>query len=301
VRRRQTIAIVGVGAIGGAVSADKDDLGRHEVLQCSRTPFKGLSVRHPAGSSEIALSAVTEPEGVGAVDWVLLATKAHQSEAAQPWLEALCDSDTTVAVLQNGIDHVERIAPLLARPASVLPVVVQLPAERTAPGVIEQERDGLLLVPDDDKGRAFAGLFDAARTEVRPTPRFRTQAWWKLVSNASLGGVCALAMRENGAALEPALRDLVLALMREVVEVGRAEGVDLPDDCPEKAFAAMLRGAPQHWSSIAVDRRDGRPMEWEVRNAVVGRLARRHGIATPLNDAITATLRAADRGNAAPK
>lgn len=36
-------------------------------------------------------------------------------------------------------------------------------------------------------------------------------------------------------------------------------------------------------------------MEWEVRNAVVGRLARRHGIATPLNDALTALLQSADR------
>ena len=42
--------------------------------------------------------------------------------------------------------------------------------------------------------------------------------------------------------------------------------------------------------------REGRPLEWDVRNAVVGRLARRHGIATPLNDALTAMLSAADRG-----
>jgi 2-dehydropantoate 2-reductase len=35
-------------------------------------------------------------------------------------------------------------------------------------------------------------------------------------------------------------------------------------------------------------------MEWEARNAVVGRLGRRHGIATPLNDAITTLLRLAD-------
>jgi 2-dehydropantoate 2-reductase len=291
---RQRIAIVGVGAIGGASAADLADLERHDLLLCSRAPFERLRVRRPVGTSLVAISATTQPSKLEPVDWVLLATKAHQSDAVGPWLAALCDPKTTVAVLQNGIDHVDRIAPLLSAGAKVLPVVIQLPAEKKAPGEIEQGPDGMLLVPDDAMGRGLAALFEGARTEVKPTPRFHTQAWWKLLSNASVGGVCALAVRENGATEEPALRDLVLALMREVVQVGRAEGADLPDDAPEKAYSAMLRGAPGHWSSIAVDRREGRSMEWRVRNAVVGRLGRKHGIATPLNDAITAMLRAAD-------
>ena len=82
--------------------------------------------------------------------------------------------------------------------------------------------------------------------------------------------------------------------MREIVEVGRAEGARLPDDAPEKVLKRILAAAPDHWSSISVDRREGRPMEWEVRNAVVGRLGRRHGIDTPLNDAIVALLKLAD-------
>ena len=70
------------------------------------------------------------------------------------------------------------------------------------------------------------------------------------------------------------------------------------DDAPDKVLAMILGAAPDHWSSITVDRREGLPMEWEVRNAVVGRLGRRYGIPTPLNDAITALLRAADVGAA---
>ena len=46
-----------------------------------------------------------------------------------------------------------------------------------------------------------------------------------------------------------------------------------------------------HASSIVVDRRNGNPTEWEVRNAAVGRIGRRHGIATPLNDLITTLIR----------
>ena len=106
--------------------------------------------------------------------------------------------------------------------------------------------------------------------------------------------LCALTLRENGVAARSPVRELVLDLMREVAAVGRAEGAALPDDAPEKALAMMLGAASDHWTSIAVDRREGQPMEWRVRNEVVVRLARVHGIATPLNDAITALLCAAD-------
>lgn len=293
--QRANIAVVGIGAIGGSVAADLADLGRHDLQLCVRTPIDELRVRHPQGESEVHGGFRCDPREAKPAKWVLLATKAHQSAAAQPWLTALCEPGTVVAVLQNGVDHVERIAKWVPEGTEVLPVVIQLPAEKTAPGVIAQARDGLLLVPGDETGRRFSAIFDGARTSVRATDDFLTQAFWKLLSNAALGGVCALTVRENGVAADPRVRELVMTLMREVVEVGRAEGAQLPDDAPEKAIDLMLRAAGNHWSSITVDRREGRPMEWEVRNEVVGRLGRKHGIATPMNDAITTLLRAADK------
>ena len=293
----ERIAVVGVGAIGGAVAADLADLGGHEVLVCARTPFDRLRVEHPAGTSEPEARVLTGPEDAEPCSWVLLATKAYQSAEARPWLDALCGPGARVAVLQNGVDHVERIAPLAPGVERVLPVVVQLPAEKTGPGQVKQLNPGVLIVPEDEDGRAFARLFDGGRTRIKPSADFAAQAWWKLLMNAALGGVCALAIRENGAAEEPALRELTLAIMREILPVARAEGAEVPDDAPEKALRMVLGAAGSHWSSITVDRREGRPMEWEVRNAVVGRVARRHGIATPLNDAITALLASADGGH----
>lgn len=293
---KQKIAVVGVGAIGGVVAADLSDLGRHAIQLCARTPFDRLVVEHPDGRSEVRDGLCFRPDDAAVSDWVLLATKAHQSPAAKPWLEALCGPDTVVAVLQNGVDHVARITPLVRPGVAVLPVVVQLPAEKTVAGHVAQSRHGLLFVPDDATGRDFASLFDGARTSVRPTADFTSQAWWKLISNAALGGVCALAMRESAIARDPDVRELVIRLMDEIVAVGRAEGAKLPDDAPDKVLERVLEAAADHMSSISVDRRAGRAMEWEVRNAVVGRLGRLHGIPTPWNDAVTVMLRAADEG-----
>jgi 2-dehydropantoate 2-reductase len=291
------IVVLGVGAIGGVVAADLLDLGRADVRLVARTPFSELVLDRPEGTSRHRIPAVGSPadlSGDTPTDWVLLATKAHQSPEARPWLDRLVGTRTRVAVLQNGIDQVERISALAPAAQAVVPVVVQLPAERRGPGHIWQQRAGILMVPDDEDGRDFASLFADARTRVLPRRDFHTQAWWKLIMNAGSGAVCALVVRDNRAEHDPEIRALVLALMREAASVGRAEGAELPDDAPEKALDLALSGAPGHWTSIAVDRREGRPMEWEARNAVIGRLGRRHGIPTPLSDMMTALLRVAD-------
>jgi 2-dehydropantoate 2-reductase len=50
-------------------------------------------------------------------------------------------------------------------------------------------------------------------------------------------------------------------------------------------------------NSLHADREAGRPMEWDARNGVVSRLGRRHGIATPVSDAVTGLLAAIDAAN----
>ena len=70
---------------------------------CTRTPFDALEVTHPAGTSRISSASLRVPRDGHPTDWVLLATKAHQSEAAGPWLAALCGPETKLAVLQNGV------------------------------------------------------------------------------------------------------------------------------------------------------------------------------------------------------
>lgn len=157
-----------------------------------------------------------------------------------------------------------------------------------------QTRAGTLLTPASNAGHEFVALFEGGNTRVEAREDFLSQSWWKLLSNAAIGGICALALRPNRSVAEPAARELALRLMREIVAVGRAEGADLPDDAPEKVLSGMLSVAPDHWSSISVDRREGRAMEWQVRNGVVGKLGRRHGIGTPLNDALVALLETAD-------
>jgi 2-dehydropantoate 2-reductase len=288
------VAVVGVGAIGATVAAAVQEAGEHELVLCARRPLERVVVERPEGG-EVVLAApvMTEPERVDAADWVLLAVKAHQTEGAAGWLRALCRADTTVAVLQNGIDHVERVAPLAGQ-AEVLPTVNWCPVEPVEPGRVRQRGPLRLAVPDGPAGQSFVALMgDGA--EVAVGGDFAREAWRKLCANA-VSGVMALAGRPAEIWGLDDVRAVATTLAYECAAVARAEGAPLSDEDAEQVIAWIGDLPPDAGSSILTDRLAGRALEWEARNAVIGRLGRRHGIATPVSDTVAALLHAASDG-----
>jgi 2-dehydropantoate 2-reductase len=276
-----SVAVVGVGAIGGVCAANLVDAG-HDVVCCVRTRFDELVLESGDQVRRFAPRVELDPAGVAPVRWVLIATKAHQTEAAAGWFARLVGAGTQVAVLQNGVEHVERLARWID-PARVVPVVIACPSTAVAPGHVVQRRAARLTVPDDVGGRGFAALFGGTAVAVEPTDDWPTAAWRKLCLNVTGGALAALAGAPLSEVRHPRLRDLALALAHECAWVARAEGADVParfaDEVAEQTIAAPLGGTP----STLTDRLRGRPLEVDARNGTVVRLGARHRIAVPAN------------------
>lgn len=288
----ESIAVVGAGAVGGALAAALGDAGR-EVTLCDVVSFDSLTRQLDGQTTQYHHRLVTSPEGLAPVDWVLLCTKEYQICAAGDWLESLIGPKTVVGVMQNGVNHEERVSAYVDS-SHVVPAIMLLPVEAISPGTIVQDRAGTIQVPDTPAGQAFAKLFpDDGAIVVDTVSDFVSAAWSKLAFNAVAGGIGALALGPLALLSEAPAARLAGGLLEEVVTVGTAEGAVFPDDFVERTLA-MCATVPEHWESIAVDRRAGRRMEWQARNAVVGKTARLHGIETPLNDAISALLELID-------
>jgi 2-dehydropantoate 2-reductase len=291
------VAVVGVGAIGAAIAAAVDRDGGQQLVLCARRALDEVVVELPDGSA-VAVHApvLTDPADLdGRADWVLLAVKAHQTAGAAGWLSALCGPGSTVAVLQNGIDHVERVGPLVGD-AEVLPVVNWCPVEPVAPGRVRQ-RDALrLAVPAGAAGEGLAALL-GAHADVTVGGAFELEAWRKLCANA-VSGVLALAGRPAEILALDDVRDVARALAHECAAVARAEGVELTDRDADDVVTWLEALPKDAGSSILTDRLAGRELEWEARNGVIGRLGRRHGVPTPVSDTVSALLHAASDGSA---
>ena len=136
---------------------------------------------------------------------------------------------TRVAVLQNGVDHVARVAPF-AGAATVLPVIVYYNGERLGADHVKLRRgaDPDVIVADDDAGRAFTQLFEGTPLRVKLGKDFATLAWRKLLLNAVASPVTALTLQRQAVLRRPDIKELCLAVLEEAIAVGRAEGASSP-------------------------------------------------------------------------
>ena len=285
------VAVVGVGAVGGTVAAHLSATGRDDVLLCVRTPFDALVVEGPGGILRATPRILTTPDAASPVPWVLLATKAHQTAGAADWLRALATSQTIVAILQNGVEHEERVAPY-ANGATLLPVIVECPAVRVAPGRVVQRAPAQLIVPATAAGRHFAQLFAGTDIGVTVTRDFVTAAWRKLCLNVAGGAITALTDRPLGVMRRPDVAQVARDLIHECLMVGRAEGAALDEGLVEEIVTSMVLAPAEVGTSMLTDRRAGQLLEADARNGAVARIGARHGIETPLNRAVTALLNA---------
>jgi 2-dehydropantoate 2-reductase len=285
------ITIIGPGAIGGTIGAWLAQDPRHRITLAARTRLDGLQVQTPHGVISAQPLVLTEPAQATPVDWVLIATKAYDVVGASRWLECLCRPDTLVAVLQNGIEHIERFAPYLPG-ERIVPVMVDCPAERLGPGCIRQRGPARLVVPRGRSGEAFVNLFAHTPIEVSASADFRTEIWKKLCFN-SAGALSAILLKGAVISRHEALAQLMRGVVRECLAVGRAEGARLDDSLVENVVSGYQAAPPDSVNSMHADRIAGRPMEIDARNGVIVRLGLKHGIPTPLNALLADLLEAA--------
>ncbi|WBY09376.1 2-dehydropantoate 2-reductase [Sphingomonas sp. 7/4-4] len=281
------IAVIGAGAIGGTLAAWLAQ--GHDVTVCARTPFADLEIESPAGTIRATPRILTDPAEATPVDWVLTTTKTYDCAAAAAWLPGLMAPGTRLAVIQNGVEQRERFP--MVPSEHIVPVIIDLPAERTAPGRIVQRREGTILVPDGDAGEAFTALFAETVIETATTPDFITAAWRKLAINCS-GIVSAITRRAAEVANDEGVAEVMRGLVRECIAVGRAEGATLPDQLADQVVEWTRKAHPDSVNSLHADFVAGRPMELDARNGVIVRLGEKHGIPTPLNKALAALVEA---------
>ncbi|MBN1611526.1 MAG: 2-dehydropantoate 2-reductase [Polyangiaceae bacterium] len=285
------IAIVGVGAIGAIVAGALEQSHEHQLLLCSRRGFERLVLEGPEGRTELDVRPLTQPAHAHRVDIVFLATKAHQTAGAGAWLSRLCDSNTEVVVLQNGVEHRERVAPLVGA-ATIIPCIVDCPSTTVQPGHVQFRRALAARFDDTLEGHRMATLLAAAGLTATVTDDFLTAAWTKLCLNVVSGPIPALCDQPHGVFRYEPITELARAIVRECVEVGRAEGARLQLDLVDEVIAAQ-RSTPPNWvTSMLHDRRAGRILETDSRNGAVVRAGRRHGIGTPANAFVRAVLSA---------
>ena len=199
--------------------------------------------------------------------------------------------------LQNGIDNEERIA-RVAGHTSGIGAVAYVTSVIKAPGVIAQTSGPGKIILGELSGDASArterlhNVLQRAGITAEVDPDIRVVLWQKFLFICAFSGVTAVSRLPIGTILvDPETHALFQGMSEEVEAVARASGIDLPADCVEQALAIAAAAEPGAHGSLYHDLAVGRRLELESLNGEVVRRGREHGIETPLNFAIYATLR----------
>ena len=264
----------------------------------------GLRVRSVFGDFAVRPAATDDPRSIGPCDCVLFCVKAYDTEAATEQLLPLLTDDTAVVSLQNGIDNEEKIAAAIGE-EHVVGGAAFIFASIAEPGVIAHTGGPARIVLGEMDGsssprlRAFIDLCVEAGIAAETTHDIRGVLWNKFALICAQAGMTCVTRQPLGIIREvPETWDAFLALLREVAEVAKAEGIDLGEGAVERhaAFAQGLE--PDSFSSLYNDMTGGRRMELESLHGELVRRAERRGVPVPFSKAIYAFLRPWELENA---
>lgn len=293
----RSIAIVGAGAMGCLFAARLAEGGATVTLvdvdpaRLAVLAGEGITLDDDRGERVVRIAGATVAANVtGPVDLVILFTKGMHSAAAIRSVAHLAGPDSYALTLQNGLGNADAIADVFA-PDRVLIGVTDFPADLQGSARVASHGAGQIWLGALTQGGARAvapvvDLFNASDLATTADSDVRVAIWEKVAFNAALNPLATVTMLTVGGMNQPAGRAIAFAIVDEVVATAAAEGVAIDRDRIAGKIDYALNHHTHHKASMLQDRLAGRQTEIESINGAIVRIARRHGIATP----VTATL-----------
>ena len=319
----------GAGAIGGTIGAYLARAGHDVTLvdtvreHVAAINESSLRITGPIAEFSARAPAFTPYTLRGEWDTVILATKAHHTEAAVRALLPHLAAAGCVISAQNGLNELA-IADV-AGEARTVGAFVNFGADYLEPGVIHYGGRGTVMV-----GEAFGtggvtprvlAIRDAWRDfddRAAATPNIWGYLWGKEAYGAML---FATALTNDSIAdclARPQHRGLYIALAREILAVALTRGVRLeafdgfdpsaylpnaPAGSAEQSLAALVahnrKSAKTHsgiWRDLAIRKR---PTEVDAQLGIIVTLGGEAGVATPLTARVVELIHEIERGERA--
>ena len=283
---------MGSGGIGGYYGgmlqnggADVTFIARGAQLEALRQ--NGITIEGVKPLHLPKVKATDDPNTIGKVDMVIFSVKLRDTESAGRQILPLIGPDTGIISLQNGVQKDDMLSPIVGREhllggAAYIGVSVVRPGVIRKAGTMERLAFGEFDNKVSARAQAFLDACKAGNIVADIPPDISLELWQKFVVIVTMSSITS-AMRSTIGPIRtnPQTRHFALDLMREVVAVGRAQGVALDADFADKRIAAVDGMASEMRASMALDLELGRPLELPWLAGAVVDLGAKKGVPTP--------------------
>ncbi|HEX5278745.1 MAG TPA: 2-dehydropantoate 2-reductase [Micropepsaceae bacterium] len=295
------IVMMGSGGVGGffgaklaAGGADVHFVARGKHLNAMRT--HGLTIEGPAPLHLAKVQATDDPSSIGPADFVLVGIKLWDTASGIEQIRPIVGPNTCVISFQNGVLK-DRYLREAFGDSRIMGGVAYMGTAIDRPGVIRQTGPMQRLLFGEFDGTPSARgqrLLDACMKggiAAEFSPNIQREIWQKFVFLVGLSGTTTTMRTTIGPIRENAqTRAFLRDVMREVVAVGRAHGIDLPADYAEQRLALIDNVAYDMTSSMHHDLQHGNRLEVRWLSGGVVELGDAVGVPAPLNRAIADIL-----------
>jgi 2-dehydropantoate 2-reductase len=316
------ICIYGAGAVGGLIAAWLARSG-HEVSVVARgrqleaIQQHGLRVRDRASGrvDTHEVRAERDPAKLGPQDYVVVAVKAQSLPEVAEGIGPLVGAGTSIITAMNGVPwwffdrlgfgngalRLESLDPggrlSRAMPTErIVGCVVHLAASTPEPGLISHNMGAKLILGEPggrntQRTRLIAAALSDAGFEAVVSDFIEKEFWVKLLGNVSFNPVSALTQSTADRLIEdPEVKAYMVRIMREVLAIGRAVGVDA--DIDPEARIDMARQLGKFKTSMLQDLEAGKTLEIDGLLAGTLEIAAKAGVVAPFTESLFGLIRA---------
>lgn len=292
------ITIVGTGGVGGYFGArlaqggcDVGFVARGAHLAALRE--HGLCVESQLGEFHLPKIRVSDdPVALGPADYVFICVKLWDTEAAVRAAAPVVGPETAVVSFQNGVQKDDLLRRILGE-KPVIGGVGYIGSKINRPGVIGHTGTMQRLVfgeYDGTRSPRVTALHEACvrgGINAEISTDIRRSIWEKFVFLVGLSATTTSMRSTLGPILSNSrTRAFLLDILREVVAVGRAQGVRLPVDFAEARLAFCESLPAEMDSSMHADLDNGNRLELDWLSGAVVELGSSVNVPTPMNRAV---------------
>jgi 2-dehydropantoate 2-reductase len=288
------VAVLGAGALGAAYASRFFDVSQVSTVLVARDPryerlkAEGLVVN----GKHYAIPVIHPDEAASHADLIIVALKSHNLPQAIDDLKNVVGAETTIISVMNGLDSEEYLGSVYGADKVLYSVAVGIDAVREG-NFVTYSNPGKVLFGDPDNShpservRSVEAAFERAGvvTEI-PTDMMRI-LWWKFMVNVGVNQASAVMRAPYGVfQTSPDARELMEALMREVIALAQGIGVNLGAQDLDGWYTVLNPLSPEGKTSMLQDIEAGRKTEVEIFAGKVVELGKSHDIPTPVNQTL---------------
>ena len=296
--------VVGVGAVG-SVFLSFLSRAKHQAIGLVKPgrDLKRIKVEGIWGEFDQEVMVVDDISRLDYLpDVIIVSVKSYDTESALKEVSSLVEKGSYLLIAQNGYGNYEKAINLFGKDRVILSRII-FGAKLLEWGRVRVTvcADHVVLGSpyssiDEDFLRRLADTLNASGIPTRYDRDVYKYLWDKILYNCALNPLGALLEAKYGQLAEnPHTREIMDSIIDEAYEVLKAYKIQTfyasPQEYRKHFYQELIPPTAEHYPSMLEDIRRGKT-EIDALNGSIVSLAKEVGIKTPVNQAITAMIKA---------